>query len=93
MKLNLFMCFFFFENPLKDFPPYSPILLTLWIIIYKQTQRQVVCFFLVNFSSTFPINLYNSNKKMSTADKKNIYANMTKWRYSQLIFTEKNNVY
>ena len=38
MKLNLFLCFFccfFFEKLLKDFPPYSPILLvTLSALVY-----------------------------------------------------------
>ena len=37
MKVNLFLCFFFvfFEKLLKDFPPYSPILLvTLSALVY-----------------------------------------------------------
>ena len=41
MKLNLFIFFFFFffvlETSLKDFPFYSPILLTLWFT-YIQTR-------------------------------------------------------
>ena len=39
IKLNLFMCFcsfFVFETPLKDFPFYSSILLTLWSKYYRK---------------------------------------------------------
>ena len=46
MKLNLFMGFFFFgfEMPLKVFPFYSPIILTLWFR-YLPTRVKEVCVF------------------------------------------------
>ena len=48
MKLSLFFFFFFvFETPLKDFPLYSPILLTLWFR-YLQTRIEESGMYLSN---------------------------------------------
>ena len=61
MKLNLFMCFFFFlflKNPWKDFPFYSSILLTLWFRYLQTSIRKVVCIFLASFSSKLLIKLW-----------------------------------
>ena len=60
MKLNLFMCIFLFEKPLKDFSPYSPILLTLWFT-YLQTDIKQSC---MNLSTRF---FYISNTIISNA--------------------------
>ena len=57
------MCNFFFEKTLKDFPLYSPILLTL--IRYLQKEK-VICIFLVNS----PWNSKSPRKIGAAADKK-----------------------
>ena len=45
MNFNLFMSIFFSEKPLKDFPLYSPIFLTLWRR-YLQTRIKASCMYL-----------------------------------------------
>ena len=52
MKVNLFMCFFLFvfQTPFKDFPFYSPFLLTLWFR-YLQTHIKESCMYV--FSQLF----------------------------------------
>ena len=57
MKLYLFMCFFFFfvfGKPLKDFPFYSPILVTLWFRYLQTRIKESLRIFLVNFFFKIP---------------------------------------
>ena len=75
MKINLFTVFFFvfsffcfvFETPLKDFPFYSPILLTLWFR-YLQTHIKENCTHLPSqlFFRTLPetLNFQKNPRKM-----------------------------
>ena len=65
--MYVFFFVFVFKKPLKYFPFYSPILLTLWFWYLKthiqENKNKVVCTaLLLNLSSKLPIKLQNSKK-------------------------------
>ena len=57
MNFNLLMSIFFLKNPWKIFHYIHLFFLLFGVDTYKHAWRQVVCIFLVNFSSKLPIKL------------------------------------
>ena len=73
MKLNPFMCFFFFfvfETFLKDFLFYSPIILTLWFDTYNFPLKEN-CMYL--FSQHF-LKTPHETLKFEEKSKKNAFS-------------------
>ena len=70
MKLNLFMCFFFFEKPFKDSPLYSPIFLTHCFRYLQKSIKESYIYLSYQFFFETPHKTLKSQQTSANADQK-----------------------